>query len=85
MYVPPLAGPNTLLAGPWTLLDGRIDLWIDLPTYLPKFLLNLQDFVSCQGRCSATLWDFTISKKQGKGTADLMTPFGVLSYSFKTS
>merc|ERR1712035_123638 len=86
--VPPLAGPQTLpaspqtppagpqtppaglqtpLAGPRGLTDGRTE-----------FLPILQDFVPCWGRCPATLCDFTTSKKQGKGTADLMMPFGVL-------
>ena len=37
-----------------------------------EFLPILQDFVPSRGRCPATLWDFTKSKKQGKGTADLM-------------
>ena len=41
-----------------------------------EFLPILQDFVPCWGRCPATLWDFTTLKKQGKGTADLMMPFG---------
>ena len=40
-----------------------------------EFLPILQDFVPCWGRCPATLGDFTSSKKQGKGTADMM-PFG---------
>ena len=43
-----------------------------------EFLPIQQDFVPCRGRCPATLCDFTTSKKQGKGTADLMMPFGVL-------
>ena len=37
-----------------------------------------QNFVPCRGRCPTILCDFTISKRQGKGTADLMMPFGVL-------
>ena len=41
-----------------------------------EFLPILQDFVLSQGRCLATLWDFTTSKMQGKGTADLMMSFG---------
>ena len=41
-----------------------------------EFLPILQDFVPCWGRCPATLLDLTTSKKQGKGTADLMMPFG---------
>ena len=41
-----------------------------------EFLRILQDFVPCWGRCPATLCDFVTSKKQGKGTADLMMPFG---------
>ena len=59
------AGPQTLLADPQT--DVRTE-----------FLPILQDFVPCRGRCPATLCDFTTSKKQGKGTADFMMPFGVL-------
>ena len=43
-----------------------------------EFLPILQDFVPCRGRCPATFCDFTTSKRQGKGTADLMMPFGVL-------
>ena len=43
-----------------------------------EFLPILQDFLPCRGRCPATLCDFTTSKKQGKGTADPMMPFGVL-------
>ena len=41
-----------------------------------KFLTILLDFVLYQGSCPATLWDFTTSKKQGKGAADLKRPFG---------
>ena len=41
-----------------------------------EFFPILQDFVRCQGCCPATLCDFTISKKQGKGITDLMMPFG---------
>ena len=43
-----------------------------------EFLPIIQDFAPCWGRCPATLCDFTTSKKQGKGTADLLMPFGVL-------
>ena len=43
-----------------------------------EFLSILQDFVPCWGRCPATFYDFTTSKRQGKGTADLMMPFCVL-------
>ena len=50
-------------------MDGRTD-------GRTEFLPILQDFVPCRGRCPATLLDFTTSKKQGKGTADLMMPFG---------
>ena len=32
--------------------------------------------LTCRGRCPTTLWDITTSKKRGKGTADLMMPFG---------
>ena len=45
-----------------------------------EFLPILQDFVPCRGRCPATLCNFTTSKKQGKGTADLLMPFGVLFF-----
>ena len=51
---------------------GRTDGWTE-------FLPILQDFVPCRGRCPATFCDFTTSKRQGKGTADLMMPFGILS------
>ena len=73
----PLTGPKTPLAGPQTSqpADGPMDGWIDKQM---EFLSILQDFVACQGRCPAFLCDFTTSKKQGKGTADLMMPFGVL-------
>ena len=56
-------------------MDGRTDRRTDVRT---EFLPILQDFVPCRGRCPAIHRDFTISKKQGKGTADLMMPFGVL-------
>ena len=45
-----------------------------------EFLPILQDFVPCRGRCPATLCNFNTSKRQGKGSADLMMPFGVLFY-----
>ena len=45
-----------------------------------EFLHILLDFVPCQGPCPATLCNFTTLKKQDKGTADLMMPFGVLLY-----
>ena len=48
-----------------------------------EFLPILQDFVPCWGCCPATLCDFTTSKRQGKGTADLMMPFGVLLKMYK--
>ena len=41
-----------------------------------EFLPILQDFVPCRGRCPATFCNFVTSKKQGKGTADLMMPLG---------
>ena len=41
-----------------------------------EFLPILEDFLSCGGRCPSTFCNFTTSKKQGKGTADLMMPFG---------
>ena len=41
-----------------------------------EFLPILQDFVPSRGRCPATLCDFQTAKKQGKGTADHMMPFG---------
>ena len=47
-----------------------------------EFLAILQDFVPYRGRCPAIPWDFMTLKKQGKGTADLMMPFGVL-FSYK--
>ena len=49
--------------------DGQADGWTE-------FLPILQDFVPCWGCCPATFCDFVTSKKQGKGTADLMMPFG---------
>ena len=55
------------LGGGWT--DVRTDV-------RTEFLPILQDFVPCWGRCPATLCNFTTSKKQGKGTADLLMPFG---------
>ena len=58
-------------------MDGWMDGRADVRT---EFLPILQDFVPCRGRCPATLCDFTTSKKQGKGTADLMMPFGVLFF-----
>ena len=51
--------------------DGRMDGQMDGQT---EFLSILQDFVPCRG--PATLCNFTTSMKQGKGTADLMTPSG---------
>ena len=45
-----------------------------------EFLHILQVFVPCRGRCPATFCDFTTSKKQGKGTADLLMPFGILFF-----
>ena len=55
------------MEGRWTdgCTDGRTES-----------LSILQDFISCRGRCPATFCDFTTSKKQGKGTADPMMPFG---------
>ena len=55
--------------------DGQTDGQTDRQTYgiSPHFT----DFVPCRGRCHATLCSFTISTKQGKGTAILMMPFGV--------
>ena len=47
--------------------------WTDGRT---EFLPILQDFVPSRGRCPATLSDFSTTKKQGKGTADHMMPFG---------
>ena len=47
--------------------------WMDGQT---EILPILQDFVPYQGCCSATLLDCLKSKKQGKGTADLIMPFG---------
>ena len=44
-------------------MDGRTDGRME-------FLPIIQDFVPCWGHCPATLWDFTTSKKQGKGTAE---------------
>ena len=38
----------------------------------------LQDFVPCWGRCPPTLCNCITSERQGKGTADLMMPLGVL-------
>ena len=43
---------------------------------LTASLPNLQDFVPYLGRCSATLWNLTILKEQGKGTTDFMMPLG---------
>ena len=54
-------------------MDGRTD-------GRTEFLPILQDFVPCWGRCPATLCDFSTSKRQGKRTADLMMPFGVLLF-----
>ena len=48
---------------------GRTDVRRDRRT---EFLPILQDFVPSRGRCPATSCDFTTSKRQGKGTADLM-------------
>ena len=48
--------------------DGRMDKL--------EFLPILQDFVPCWGCSPVTLQDLTTSKKQGKGTADLMMPLG---------
>ena len=45
-----------------------------------EFLPILQDFVPRRGRCPAALCNFTASKKQGKGTADLKMPFVVLLF-----
>ena len=50
-------------------IDKQMDVWTE-------FLPILQDFVPCRGRCPASFWDFATSKKQGKGTADLMMSFG---------
>ena len=50
-------------------MDRETDGW----TYQRmEFLPILQD----SGRCPATLYNFKTAKKQGKGTADLMMPFG---------
>ena len=57
-------------------MDGRMYGWADGRT---EFLPILQDFVPSRGCCPATLYNFTASKKQGKGIADVMMPFGVLS------
>ena len=54
-------------------MDGWMDGRTDGRT---EFLPILQDFVPCWGRCPATFCDFVTSKKQGKGNADLMMPFG---------
>ena len=53
--------------------DVWTDVWMDIRT---ESLPILQDFVPCWGRCPANFCDFTTSDKQGKGTADLMMPFG---------
>ena len=54
-----------------------MDVWMDARMDgSMEFLPILQDLVPYQGRCPATFRDFTTSKKQGKGTADLMMPFG---------
>ena len=58
-------------------MDGRTDGWMD---GWMEFLPILQDLVPCRGRCPAMFCDFTSSKRQGKGTADLMMPFGVLLF-----
>lgn len=50
-----------------------------------EFLPILQDFVPYLGRCPATLCNCTASKKQGKGIADLMMPFGVSLTSYDPS
>ena len=64
-------GPEGLPGGPG---GGGANVCMDGQT---EFLPILQHFVPCRGHCPATLCDFTPSKKQGKGTADLMMPFGV--------
>ena len=48
-----------------------------------EFFPILQDFVPCWGRYPATFRDFTISERQGKGTADLMMPFGNWFYNIR--
>ena len=50
-------------------MDGRTDGQME-------FFPILLDFVPCRGRCPANFCDFTTLDKQGKGTADLMMPFG---------
>ena len=52
-------------------MDRRTNRWIDGQM---EFLPILQDFIPCWGRCPATVWDKTTSKKQGKETADLVMP-----------
>ena len=91
LSVPPLAGPQTLLAGPQTLLAGpqTPPAGPQTPPASPQtppagpqtppvgLQAPLAGPQGLWGRCPATLCNFTISKKQGKGTADLMS-FGVL-------
>ena len=67
--VPPSICPSKKVWGP---ARGGTDKQMDEQT---EFLPILQDFIPCWGRLFATLWDISILKKQGKGTADLM-PFG---------
>ena len=63
------------------LMDGWMDRckgWTDGRT---EFLPILQDFVPYRGRCPATFNKYKqhnneTTKKQGKGIADLMMPFG---------
>ena len=50
-----------------------MDVWTDGKI---EFLSILQGFFPAWGRYPATLCDFTTLKKQGKGTIDLMMPFG---------
>ena len=54
-------------------MNGLKDGWMDGHM---EFLPVPQDFVPCQGRCPAPLRDFETPMKQGKGSADLMMPFG---------
>ena len=57
-------------------MDRRMGRQTDGADRLMEFLPVLQDFVPCWGCSPAILGDLTTSKKQGKGTADLMMPSG---------